>query len=254
MSAKIGARPRRAHGRCSTRHGRSSHGPSAQGADPAGHRGGLRPLPRTVGSTGARGAPPAFVSSATVRNDIGGPRGRRTHRRTAHQLPGGSPTDQGYRVFVDQIATVPAARARPSTAPSSVFLEDAQDMDDVMDAGAPAGAADPPGGGDPVPVRTGTTVRHVELVDVGAAVLVMPQSPTSGRVARAVELRTALDEPQLLELRARRARPGIGTGAGCRADAVAGLGETCRGAARGRGRRSGRHLSLLAWPRTSTAW
>ena len=71
--------------------------------------------------------------------------------------------------------------------------------------------------------------------------------PTSGRVVqRAVELRTALDEPQLLELRARVLARVLGQALDAVPSAVAGLGETLPAELREAGDAVGETLSLLA--------
>ncbi|MBO4144518.1 heat-inducible transcriptional repressor HrcA [Kocuria rhizophila] len=185
------------------------------------------------------------VSSATVRNDMAALEDAGLIV-APHTSSGRIPTDQGYRVFVDQIAAVqPLSPAQRRAI--QVFLEDAQDIDDVMERTVRLLAQlTHQAAVIQYPVRTGTTVRHVELVDVGAAVLVI-LIPTSGRVAqRAVELRTALDEPQLLELRARVLARVLGQALDAVPSAVAGLGETLPAELREAGDAVGETLSLLA--------
>lgn len=185
------------------------------------------------------------VSSATVRNDMAALEDAGLIV-APHTSSGRIPTDQGYRVFVDQIAAVqPLSPAQRRAI--QVFLEDAQDIDDVMERTVRLLAQlTHQAAVIQYPVRTGTTVRHVELVDVGAAVLVI-LIPTSGRVVqRAVELGTALDEPQLLELRARVLARVLGRALDAVPSAVAGLGETLPAELREAGHAVGETLSLLA--------
>lgn len=193
------------------------------------------------------------VSSATVRNDMAALEDAGLIV-APHTSSGRIPTDQGYRVFVDQIAAVqPLSPAQRRAI--QVFLEDAQDIDDVMERTVRLLAQlTHQAAVIQYPVRTGTTVRHVELVDVGAAVLVI-LIPTSGRVAqRAVELRTALEEPQLLELRARVLARVLGQALDAVPSAVAGLGRRCPRSCARPGTPSGRPSPCSPRPRTSTAW
>lgn len=143
------------------------------------------------------------VSSATVRNDMAvleedglivAP----------HTSSGRIPTAKGYRAFVDQIADVRPLSGAQKRAIQS-FLEGAEDLDEVMERTVrllaqlthQVAVVQYPG-------ATGTTVRHVELVAVGGAHVLVVFIPTSGRVLqRTVELPRVLSEAELLELRAR---------------------------------------------------
>lgn len=120
-----------------------------------------------------------------------------------HTSSGRIPTDRGYRVFVGQIAALqpltPAQRRAVQ-----VFLGGAHDIDDAMERTVRLLAQlTHQVAVIQYPVRTGITVRHVELVDVGGNTLLVVLIPTSGRVVqRTVALTAPVAEDALLELRA----------------------------------------------------
>lgn len=142
------------------------------------------------------------VSSATVRNDMAALE-EDGLIVAPHTSSGRIPTDRGYRVFVDQIAALqpltPAQRRAVQ-----VFLGGAHDIDDAMERTVRLLAQlTHQVAVIQYPVRTGITVRHVELVDVGGNTLLVVLIPTSGRVAqRTVALTAPVAEDALLELRA----------------------------------------------------
>lgn len=142
------------------------------------------------------------VSSATVRNDMAALE-EDGLIVAPHTSSGRIPTDRGYRVFVDQIAALqpltPAQRRAVQ-----VFLDGAHDIDDVMERTVRLLAQlTHQVAVVQYPVRTGITVRHVELVDVGGDTLLVVLIPTSGRVVqRTVALTAPVAEDALLELRA----------------------------------------------------
>lgn len=142
------------------------------------------------------------VSSATVRNDMAALE-EDGLIVAPHTSSGRIPTDRGYRVFVDQIAALqpltPAQRRAVQ-----VFLDGAHDIDDVMERTVRLLAQlTHQVAVIQYPVRTGITVRHVELVDVGGNTLLVVLIPTSGRVVqRTVVLTAPVAEDALLELRA----------------------------------------------------
>ena len=142
------------------------------------------------------------VSSATVRNDMAALE-EDGLIVAPHTSSGRIPTDRGYRVFVDQIAALqpltPAQRRAVQ-----VFLGGAHDIDDAMERTVRLLAQlTHQVAVIQYPVRTGITVRHVELVDVGGNTLLVVLIPTSGRVVqRTVALTAPVAEDVLLELRA----------------------------------------------------
>lgn len=142
------------------------------------------------------------VSSATVRNDMAALE-EDGLIVAPHTSSGRIPTDRGYRVFVDQIAALqpltPAQRRAVQ-----VFLDGAHDIDDAMERTVRLLAQlTHQVAVIQYPVRTGITVRHVELVDVGGNTLLVVLIPTSGRVVqRTVALTAPVAEDALLELRA----------------------------------------------------
>ena len=143
------------------------------------------------------------VSAATIRNDmallededlIAAP----------HTSSGRVPTDKGYRVFVDHLAELrpltPAQRAAITT-----FLAGSTDLDDVLARTVRA-----------LTRLTGQVaivqypsfaqagVTHVELVDLGAARLLVILVTDTGRVSqRIVALPIELDQEDVAQLRAR---------------------------------------------------
>lgn len=143
------------------------------------------------------------VSSATVRNDMAALE-EEGLIVAPHTSSGRIPTDKGYRTFVDQIASL-----RPLSLPQKraiqCFLDGASDLDDAMERTARFLAQlTHQVALIQYPAASGTTVRHVELVDVGGTSLLVVFIPTSGRVLqRVVELHRALLEHELMELRAR---------------------------------------------------
>lgn len=143
------------------------------------------------------------VSSATVRNDMAALE-EEGLIVAPHTSSGRIPTDKGYRTFVDQIASL-----RPLSSPQKraiqSFLDGASDLDDAMERTVRFLAQlTHQVALIQYPAASGTTVRHVELVDVGGTSLLVVFIPTSGRVLqRVVDLHRALLEHELMELRAR---------------------------------------------------
>ncbi|MFZ0323755.1 MAG: heat-inducible transcriptional repressor HrcA [Actinomycetes bacterium] len=141
------------------------------------------------------------VSPATVRNDMAALEDE-GYITQPHTSAGRIPTDAGYRLFVDRLTTVKALSPAERRAISS-FLEGAVDLDDVV--------------GRTVrllaqltrqvavvqyPSLTRSRVRHVELVPIAAARLMVVVITTSGRVEqRMVDLDAPLDDDQLVDLR-----------------------------------------------------
>ena len=109
-----------------------------------------------------------------------------------HTSAGRVPTDAGYRVFVDRLSAVKPLSAGERRAISQ-FLEGAVDLDDVVDrtvrllASLTRQVAVVQ-----YPSLTRSTVRHIELVPVGATHLMVILIVNTGRVEqRVVEVRAA---------------------------------------------------------------
>ncbi|MDI3388624.1 heat-inducible transcriptional repressor HrcA [Streptomyces sp. B-S-A8] len=143
------------------------------------------------------------VSPATVRNDMAALE-EEGFIAQPHTSAGRIPTDKGYRLFVDKLTSV-----KPMTAPErraiQNFLEGAVDLDDVV--------------GRTVrllaqltrqvavvqyPSLTRSTVRHVELLSLAPARLMLVVITDTGRVEqRHVDCPAPFGESALADLRAR---------------------------------------------------
>jgi heat-inducible transcriptional repressor len=141
------------------------------------------------------------VSPATIRNDMAAleDEGYVTH---PHTSAGRMPTDKGYRLFVDRLATVkplsPAERRAIVT-----FLDEAVDLDDVVDrtvrllAQLTRQVAVVQ-----YPSLTRSSVRHVELVELGGTRLLLVLITDTGRVEqRVVDVGAPVDPPVVTALR-----------------------------------------------------
>ncbi|MFF2845801.1 heat-inducible transcriptional repressor HrcA [Streptomyces sp. NPDC058001] len=143
------------------------------------------------------------VSPATVRNDMAALEDE-GYIAQPHTSAGRIPTDKGYRLFVDKLAGV-----KPMTAPErraiQNFLDGAVDLDDVV--------------GRTVrllaqltrqvavvqyPSLTRSTVRHVELLSLAPARVMLVLITDTGRVEqRMVDCPAPFGEASLADLRAR---------------------------------------------------
>jgi heat-inducible transcriptional repressor len=143
------------------------------------------------------------VSSATVRNDMAVLE-EEGYIVQPHTSAGRVPTDKGYRVFVDRLATVkplsPAERRAIST-----FLEDAVDLDEIVTRSVRLLAQlTRQVAVVQYPLLTRSTVRHIEVVAMAPTRLLVVLITENGRVDQAVvEVATSLDEHTLADLRAR---------------------------------------------------
>src|ERR1044072_5160907 len=143
------------------------------------------------------------VSSATVRNDMAVLEEDGLIAQP-HTSAGRIPTDKGYRMFVDRLSTVKplSAPEKKATAP---LLDGAVDLDDVVDrtvrllAQLTHQAAVVQ-----YPSLTRSTVRHIELVPLGAGRLLVVLITNTGRVEqRFVDAGLDPAKTTLMELRAR---------------------------------------------------
>ncbi|MFD4256114.1 heat-inducible transcriptional repressor HrcA [Streptomyces sp. NPDC058534] len=143
------------------------------------------------------------VSPATVRNDMAALEDEGFIAQP-HTSAGRIPTDKGYRLFVDKLAGV-----KPMTAPErraiQNFLEGAVDLDDVVArtvrllAQLTRQVAVVQ-----YPSLTRSTVRHVELLALAPARLMLVLITDTGRVEqRMVDCSAPFGEASLADLRAR---------------------------------------------------
>ncbi|MEU3251569.1 heat-inducible transcriptional repressor HrcA [Streptomyces sp. NPDC006997] len=143
------------------------------------------------------------VSPATVRNDMAALEDE-GYIAQPHTSAGRIPTDKGYRLFVDKLAEV-----KPLTAPErraiQNFLDGAVDLDDVVArtvrllAQLTRQVAVVQ-----YPSLTRSTVRHVELLALAPARLMLVLITDTGRVEqRMVDCPAPFGETSLADLRAR---------------------------------------------------
>ncbi|GIG19949.1 heat-inducible transcription repressor HrcA [Cellulomonas chitinilytica] len=143
------------------------------------------------------------VSPATIRNDMAALE-ESGYIAQPHTSAGRVPTDKGYRLFVDRLTTV-----KPMSVPErraiGAFLEEAQDLDDVVDRAVRLIAQlTQQVAVVQYPSLRRSALRHVELVPVGARHLLVVLITDTGRVEqRTIELGADLDEVVVGQLRAR---------------------------------------------------
>jgi heat-inducible transcriptional repressor len=143
------------------------------------------------------------VSPATVRNDMATLE-EEGYITQPHTSAGRVPTDSGYRLFVDRLGTIKTLSVAERRAIER-FLDGAIDLDDIMLrtvrllAQVTRSVAVVK-----YPSLTRSRVRHVELVPITAARLMVVVITTTGRVEqRVVEVPTPFDDEQLAALRDR---------------------------------------------------
>jgi heat-inducible transcriptional repressor len=143
------------------------------------------------------------VSPATIRNDMAALE-ESGYIAQPHTSAGRVPTDKGYRLFVDRLSTV-----KPMSVPErraiGAFLEEAVDLDDVVDRSVRLIAQlTQQVAVVQYPSLRRSALRHVELVPVGARHLLVVLITDTGRVEqRTIELGADLDEVVVSQLRAR---------------------------------------------------
>jgi heat-inducible transcriptional repressor len=142
------------------------------------------------------------VSPATVRNDMAALEDD-GYISQPHTSAGRVPTDKGYRLFVDRLATV-----RPMTSGEkraiTTFLDGAVDLDDVVQRSVrllsqltrQVAVVQ-------YPTLTRSTVRHIEIVEVGPNRLLVVLILSTGRVEqRLVETNAPVAVDDLAAMRA----------------------------------------------------
>ncbi|WP_188544309.1 heat-inducible transcriptional repressor HrcA [Rhodococcoides trifolii] len=141
------------------------------------------------------------VSSATVRNDMAVLEAE-GYITQPHTSSGRIPTDKGYRLFVDRIADVKPLSAAERRAIMS-FLETGVDLDDVLRRGVRLLAQlTRQVAVVQYPTLSASSVRHIEVVALTPARLLLVLITDSGRVdQRIVELGDVIDDDSLSRLR-----------------------------------------------------
>ena len=141
------------------------------------------------------------VSSATVRNDMASLE-EDGYIAQPHTSAGRIPTDKGYRVFVDRLSEVKPLSLAERRAIQS-FLVDAIDLDDVLRRSVRLLAQlTRQVAVVQYPTLTRSTVRHVELVSLTPARLMVVLITDSGRVdQRVVDLGEVLSEDSVSRIR-----------------------------------------------------
>jgi len=143
------------------------------------------------------------VSPATVRNDMAALE-EEGFIAQPHTSAGRVPTDKGYRLFVDRLASV-RRLSTPERRAISSFLDGAVDVDDVVQRSVRLLAQMTRQVAIvQYPTLTRSTVRHVELVVMAPARLLLVLITSTGRVEqRIVELAEPVSEQLVADLRAR---------------------------------------------------
>jgi heat-inducible transcriptional repressor len=141
------------------------------------------------------------VSSATVRNDMAVLEAE-GYITQPHTSSGRVPTEKGYREFVDRLDDVKPLSAAERRAIQS-FLESGVDLDDVLRRAVRLLAQlTRQVAIVQYPTLSTSTVRHLEVIALTPARLLMVVITDSGRVdQRVVELGDVIDDHQLSQLR-----------------------------------------------------
>ncbi|GAA2040818.1 MULTISPECIES: heat-inducible transcriptional repressor HrcA [Streptomyces] len=143
------------------------------------------------------------VSPATVRNDMAALE-EEGYIAQPHTSAGRVPTDKGYRLFVDKLADVKPLTGAERRAISS-FLEGAVDLDDVVSRTVRLLATlTRQVAVVQYPSLSRSTVRHVELLSLAPARVMLVLITDTGRVEqRMVDCPAPFGETSLADLRAR---------------------------------------------------
>lgn len=143
------------------------------------------------------------VSPATIRNDMAALEEAGLIAQP-HTSAGRVPTDKGYRLFVDRLSTVKPLSGPEAQAIQS-FLQDAVDLDDVVDRSVRLLAQlTQQVAVVQYPSLRRSALRHLELVPVGDTRLLVVIITDTGRVEqRTIELENPVPDHVVPELRAR---------------------------------------------------
>jgi heat-inducible transcriptional repressor len=150
------------------------------------------------------------VSPATVRNDMAALE-EEGFITQPHTSAGRIPTDKGYRLFVDRLSQVKPLTAAERRA-IATLLEGAVDLDDVVRRSVRLLAQlTRQVAIVQYPTLSRSTVRHVEVVPLDSARVLVVLILSTGRVEqRVVEVQHDLDEVQVSDLRSRLNRGIVG--------------------------------------------
>ena len=150
------------------------------------------------------------VSSATVRNDKAALE-EEGFITQPHTSAGRIPTDKGYRLFVDRLSQLKPLTVAERRA-IATLLEGAIDLDDVVQRSVRLLAQlTRQVAIVQYPTLSRSTVRHVEVVPLSAARVLVVLILSTGRVEqRVVELPEELDEEQVADVRTRLNRSIVG--------------------------------------------
>ncbi|MGH3448289.1 MAG: heat-inducible transcriptional repressor HrcA [Nocardioidaceae bacterium] len=142
------------------------------------------------------------VSSATVRNDMASLEDEGFITQP-HTSAGRIPTDKGYRLFVDRLGDLKPLSGAEKRA-IATFLQGALDLDDVVHRSVRLLAQlTQQIAVVQYPTLARSTVRHVEVVTLASARVLLVLITSAGRVEqRVVELSKPLDEEVVADLRA----------------------------------------------------
>ncbi|GAB2677330.1 heat-inducible transcriptional repressor HrcA [Thalassiella azotivora] len=143
------------------------------------------------------------VSPATIRNDMAALE-EEGYIAQPHTSAGRVPTDKGYRLFVDRLASVKPLSAAERRA-IQTLISDPVDLDDVLERTVRALARlTHQVAVVQYPSLSRSTVRHVELVPLGGTRLLVVLITDTGRVEqRMVDIGVPVPEQVVGELRAR---------------------------------------------------
>lgn len=143
------------------------------------------------------------VSPATIRNDMAALE-EAGYIAAPHTSAGRVPTDKGYRLFVDRLATIKPLSS-PERRAIETFMQDAADLDDVVDRAVRLLAQlTHQVAVVQYPSLRRTALRHVELVPVSDRHLLVVIITNHGRVEqRTLELAEQLDPAVVGDLRSR---------------------------------------------------
>ena len=163
------------------------------------------------------------VSSATIRNDMAALEDE-GYIAQPHTSAGRIPTDKGYRLFVDRLASVKPLSTAERRA-IAAFLDGAIDLDDVVTRTVRLLAQlTQQVAVVQYPSLTRSTVRHVELVPLAATRLLLVLITDTGRVEqRVMDTAAPVPDDLLGDLRARLNAAVVGRGFGEVAGVVADL-------------------------------
>lgn len=141
------------------------------------------------------------VSSATIRNDMAALEEEGLIVQP-HTSAGRVPTDAGYRIFVDRLTSIKPLTSAERRA-IEAFMTDAVDLDDVLHRAVRALAQITRNVAVvQYPSLSRSKIRHLELVSLTAARLMLVVITDTGRVEqRIVELPAPVDEATVFELR-----------------------------------------------------